>query len=139
MKRLTEKYIDRENKTQYQNACGINEFEYCGGREEMFNKLGQLEDLEEKLGINLATLFEALSQKVYIKDEFGLIKPIFIEHFVLSMKGEELHTRGRTSAMHDKKGKILGFVSTPNTYGEYHFGLKDYGKTWALTKEELEK
>lgn len=85
------------------------------------NKLGQLEDLEEELGIDLITLFKALKNGVYCKDEYG---------------GEE-------KEFHDVRGiekNGLSVVSNICEYPECDWTeyFKDYGKTWALTKGELE-
>ena len=98
-------------------------------------KLGQLEDVEVKLGIDLITLFKAFTQPIFYKTKDNKIEKIWLEHFVPSMKGEELHTRGKSSAIHSKNASL--FISTPYTYGEKHFACKDYGKTWALTEDEL--
>ena len=82
MKRLTEKEV---------NACGIETGFYSVKNGEsntyihdnlgnprnlnkMFvakQKLGQLEDLEEALGIDLLTLFKALKEGVWLKDKNG--------------------------------------------------------------------
>ena len=87
------------------------------------DKLGQLEDIEEELGIDLLTLFKALKQNyVYRK---GLDNNLFYNCEVcvrsVSMKGLMCFNEG------------FG-------WGECDFTLswKDYGKTWALTKEEIE-
>lgn len=91
--------------------------------------------LEHDLGIDLITLFKAFTQPIFYKTKNNKIEKIWIEHFVPSMKGEELHTRGKSSKIHTKETNL--FISTPYVYGEKHFGCKDYGRTWALTKEEL--
>ena len=71
------------------------------------NKLGQLEDIEEELGIDLVTLINALKNGIYGKIG-NKIEHILAPH--LSWYCQEI----------------------------YIFKIKDYGKTWALTKEELE-
>ena len=71
--RLTEK-----NNTPF--AKNINYFpsDYLGNKNEMeisellLNKLGQLEDIEEELGIDLITLFKALKNGVYHKTKCGI-------------------------------------------------------------------
>lgn len=72
------------------------------------NKLGQLEDIEEELGIDLITFFKALKNGIY----------------------------GRV-------GDKIEHILAPNfsfCYRKmYIYKLTDYGKTWALTKEELEE
>ena len=75
------------------------------------NKLCKLEDIEEELGIDLITLFEALKYGIYKK--------------------------GRNNF----KGLIL--YSKMPMFSFYHKTIdaeliEDYGKTWALTREELE-
>ena len=74
------------------------------------NKLGELEDIEDELGIELVTLIKALANGMYTSDSNLLTYPC------LSVKG-----------------KLLITVPSFRT-----FELKDYGKTWALTKEELQ-
>ena len=77
------------------------------------NKLGQLEDIEEELGIDLITLLTALlNGHVYTK-EFGKVS---IDLFFPDNKNWSFDTPDGNS-----------------------FYIKNYGKTWALTKEELEK
>lgn len=83
-----------------------------------FDKLGQLEDIEEELGIGLIDLFHILRTggHIWIKNRKGINK----------WHVESLKQRGL-----DKQWYI--------TYSNnVRVRLKDYGKTWALTKEELE-
>lgn len=83
---------------------------------DIITKLGQLEDIEEELGIDLVTLFKALKNGIWYKSgreyyhaimDFSLVSKCFRE-----------------------------YIPYGKTY--IRFYLKDYGKTWALTKEELE-
>lgn len=79
--------------------------------EEVSNKLGELEDIEEELGIDLITLFKALKQGyVWYDNEKFKIECLYI------------------------KPRIHLYV----TDGVGACYMEDYGKTWALTKEELE-
>ena len=107
--------------------------------DEPIDKLGKLEDIEDKWGIGLDVLYKALTQQIIYIREDGIAEYCSIEHFVPSMKGQELHTRGRSSMMHDKN--FLAAISTPYKYGEVHLGLKDYRKMkpggWALTQEDF--
>ena len=100
MKRLT--YKDEKVCGGY-SAVETDEFACVG-------KLGQLEDIEEELGIDLVTLLKALDYKniKYFDD------------------GCEWHY---VQLNYENKSFIC-----PDG-AEYY--LKDYGKTWALTKEEL--
>ena len=83
-------------------------------------KLGQLEDIEEELGIDLITLFKAYHVGFHIKYEDGL------RGFV---KGGEYFLE---ICLETKAFKVKAFPDGTKWY------FKDYGKTWALTKEELE-
>ena len=79
---------------------------------DIYCKLERLEDIEEELGIDLITLFEALKYGIYKK--------------------------GRNNF----KGLIL--YSKMPMFSFYHKTIdaeliEDYGKTWALTKRELEE
>lgn len=78
----------------------------------MTHKLGQLEDIEEELGIDLLTLFKALKQGyIWYDEEKYKIECLYV------------------------KPQIHLYVAD-GVGGCY---MEDYGKTWALTKEELEK
>ena len=84
---------------------------------EAVDKLGQLEDIEEKLGVDLLTLFKAKKQGIYCLEQPGN-KIVYLQPFYVGM----------------------------DNFGSWHYTkwtseklFKDYGKTWALTKEELKK
>lgn len=81
--------------------------------EQAIQKLGQLEDIEEELGIEFITLFKALFEGFYYKDAFGNI-----EYF---------------------SKELLKLIREKNDFNKVIEEFKNYGKTWALTKEELEK
>lgn len=86
----------------------------------MYQKLLDLEDIEDELGIDLVTLFKALKNGIYAKeytDNIDLYEVRGIEQNGLSI--------------------ISKICSSADCDGIRYF--KDYGKTWALTKEELEK
>lgn len=80
------------------------------------NKLGKLEDIEEELGISLNVLFEALKNGVFIFDQES--------NDIIKFKNVILNYNGFSW--------ILYIVD--------HFSfvkVKNYKKTWGLTKEEL--
>ena len=89
------------------------------------NKLGQLEDIEENLGIDLIVYLRmTLGTKVSVKNksyegmfENGVMEQIFLKYLY----------------NYERKCFCLNFYGslTPIYY------IEDYGKTWALTKEEL--
>ena len=79
-------------------------------------KLGVLEDIEDELELDLITLFKVLKQRfVYDNDQ------VKIELLGLHIKSDELY--------------LYGFVE--NTMQAVYLRLKDYGKTWTITKEKL--
>lgn len=118
MKRLTEKYDDNsgygvKEEYAYEQTLHID----IGAYYNCVDRLGELEDIEEKLGIDLVTLFKALTSDVYLYHNDKLTKC-------------------------EQAPLLLCFDG--NYCLEYHFNndieqvyLKDYGKTWALSKEEL--
>ena len=81
---------------------------------EELNRLEKLEDLEEKIGIDLITLLKALESGVWVKEWKEPIK----------------HTCGLKFS---KYGKY--WILENKTYC---LDLKEYGKNWALTRKELE-
>lgn len=81
-------------------------------------KLGQLEDIEDELGIELITLFKALKKGVYIKKAY-------LPFYPLALMRED-YSNHTTKYFVFYKGK------------KKYLKLRDYGKTWALTREELE-
>ena len=88
-------------------------------QDEIYNKLGQLEDIEDELGIDLITLFQTILLKgIYVRCDKSY------EH--IPPKDLWLRT--------DVKPYIIDFKQSDQP----HY-LKDYGKTWALTKGELQE
>ena len=84
---------------------------------ELENKLGQLEDIEDDIGIDLITFLKMFTQEnIYIK-----------------CNGEIFENDVEFAINCDKKGYFINLeiCQFDRLY------LKDYGKTWALTKEEL--
>lgn len=137
--RFTEKYLDSEEFVLY-STSGANIIEIpdiveghkYGGQ--AINKFGQLEDIEQELGIDLITLFKAFSQGssgfvyMFVKNDYneeykkGLIKPLIITSLFRYANTKEYR---------------LGLYDSL-TCKNYIVSCKDYGKTWASTKEELE-
>lgn len=92
------------------------------------NKLGKIEDIEDTLGIDLTTLFKALENGFYYRNPWSTDKEI--KHASISdiRSNWGLCVRNLT-----KTGWGFVLMSNRNTY----FIPEDYGKTWALTREEL--
>ena len=84
---------------------------------DVFNKLADLEDIEDELGIDLITLFKAIKNGIYTK-------PYDLSHINFGRLGAIDYQRKRFRSQR---------------VGGNYYKFKDYGKTWALTKEELEK
>lgn len=114
MNRLTKKEEIKELSTLKKHNVLMTDNDY----KEL--KLGQLEDIEQELGIDLTTLLKALKNGFYaITDK---------EHNTIGfIKGGELYSR----LCFDTK-KIYTIGSNENYY------FKNYGRTWALTRQELE-
>ena len=92
------------------------------------------EDIEEELVIDLITLFKALTQEMlFVKTNIGIRETI---------KNEEGWGMKHLS-FEDEELIIFAQIMYPNdvTHKEWLTPLKlkstDYGKTWALTREEL--
>ena len=116
MTRLTEK-IENEDYNFSKELNLIPNVPSIKAAELVKNKLGQLEDIEDELGIDLITLFKALKDGIYVK----VNRKIDFIRYVSIFKKRKRH-----------------LYSSSTFWGKYDIGLiKDYGKTWALTKEEL--
>lgn len=83
--------------------------------QECIYKLGQLEDIEDELGIDLITLIKALKNGAWTKFNNEISKCDECEYEMLDIY----------IYFYWNNGKHLVFL------------LSDYGKTWALTREEL--
>ena len=87
------------------------------------NKLGRLEDIEEELDIDLIKAIELCKQVnskkvIYIKDEWGTYPIKFLDELDIELFSHKLYKSARGMYM--------------------SLDLYEYGKTWALTKAELE-
>lgn len=126
------------------------ELELMGGEknQELAKALQQLIDykkIEEEFGVDLVTLFKALKDGIWSKggyfgyccldNEPQFINPDEIELGIYWYE-EKKHRSDSEFSLIDKEALCL------YTHGcediEYAVRVKDYGKTWALTKEELE-
>lgn len=111
------------------------------------NKLGQLEDLMEKYSIPNVAYLEKCIQK---HDELGEIEeelgcPIEL-YYKMCIKGTELYSLPHSDVIQwrhqyiyhkDFEGNAVFCLMINSTLTPLYY-VKDYGKTWALTKEELE-
>lgn len=91
--------------------------------------------IEKELGIDLITLFKALNGIYYTKNAINWYLDCLKENVIYKAEGEDIHIQ--LCGNKDKySATILVYVSQRNAY--YSLKIADYGKTWALTKEELE-
>ena len=117
------KEYDKEKKDLYWQITGLE------------IELKKYKDIEEELGIDLITLFKALKNGAIFNCDNGDV------HFI------DLKEMCIAKGINPKafcKPSFIKLVANDNgwflvLYNEYPFSTKDYGKTWALTKEELEK
>ena len=117
MERLTEK------ETNILSSNGYHKCDYLLNgtpKYKALNKLGQLEDIEEELGVDLITYFKLKKgTKVYTNSPW-LKEECVIESVFGVGKDITYHI---CPSMYEKCG---GYV-----------GIEEYGTTFALTKEEL--
>ena len=92
----------------------IEELVLVNNASPIIGKLGQLEDIEDKLGIELAILFKALRSGIHIIDD---------------------------GYPYNDRVDLIYSSSIPCGFkckvSDHCVFFKDYGKTWCLTKEEL--
>ena len=112
--RLTTKYLQSENYFADAISEDATDEEIKKYHYSIIAKLGQLEDIEDELGIDLITLFKALEQGIYFKNEYSKEEGIVFARPTLSIHFE--------------------LYVNPLCV----FQLGGYGESWALTKEELE-
>lgn len=94
------------------------------------NKLGPLEDAEEEFGVDLTTLIKALKYGAWFVDKRDCHK--FFAMCTLCSKID-----GKFDCAQEEM-IFNGFMLLDQLFGLGH-ELKDYGKTWALSKDELNK
>ena len=85
------------------------------------DKLGKLEDIEEELGIDLITLFKASKKGIFVEEQNTNEKEIVFEEITL-----------------DLNNKLLLFRQPRKEIGKGRT-ISQYGRTWALRREELDK
>ena len=88
-----------------------------------YAKLADLEDIEDELKVDLTILFKALKNGCFAKETFD---------YMGRKQTQIIFTEFTQLYYADDLDDYLIHIRTRDYY------LKDYGKTWALTKEELE-
>ena len=101
---------------------------------DIYCKLQDLEDIEEENGIDLITLFKALKDGFYIKYKGKIVHIFPDKHITINFWYKTINVFIPPKFFIDCK-KGTDYLSEAIDE-EYWF--KDYGKTFALTREELE-
>ena len=100
----------------------------------MDRKIKALEDIEEENGFDLITLFKALKDGFYIKYNDKIVHILPDKHITINFWYKTINVFIPPKFFIDcKKGE--DYLS--ETIDEEYW-FKDYGETWALTKEELD-
>lgn len=135
--RLTKKKNQKEIEKEICESLGfdlktahlINEGKYQIKDDVMIHnaidKLGQLEDIEERLGIKLSILIKAVDDGIYSK-EYNEMRKVDLIRLEL-IPGYQI-----TKYEYTFEGLCLYDDDLEECYE-----FKDYGKTWALTKKEI--
>ena len=97
-------------------------------------QLEKYKSIEEELGIDLITLFKALKDGFYIKYNGEIVHIFPDKHITINFWYKIINVFVPPKFFIDCK-KGTNYLS--ETIDEEYW-FKDYGKTWALTKEELE-
>lgn len=115
-----EKYNGNPDNFTINDYCNSNNDDLYATRK-ICNKLGQLEDVEEELGIDLITSFKAFR------------KGIWTIVAVVNSKGEREDRIIFHEAPYKTLAENIGYFK--RLFEKQY--VENYGKTWALTKEEL--
>ena len=129
MKRLT---IRTNNEIDtYILKKDINDVAYRG---EAIIKLGKYEDIDEELGIEYPVLIKALkNKKIYVKVDENIKDLIGAS---IRNHNNEIIEINDFSARYDYLLVGSPMEAMTNAFGILKY--KDYGKTWSLTKKELQ-
>lgn len=145
----------KDNDTQFDfvGRCSTNIEEFSTNKElrnGVLKKLGEIENIEEEFEIDLIILLKALKYGIYIKDGYNGFKANGDKWFITSIENEIAYYHKQLNVKQFRKRKVGGMfgedeycppeevdkaVGAWNSTCVY---IEDYGKTWALTKEELE-
>lgn len=149
--RLTRHYQDWEVENAKPNKDYITTDYFCPRRDvsydDCLNKLGQLEDIEQELGIDLVSL---LNTKVIYIAKFSYwrwnidSKQQCKKEDKGAQENKEIKEKKRFCV--DFINKEIVVIETILASDDFDYKTKitrfpfsEYGKTWAFTREELEK
>ena len=103
-------------------TCLPMEYEQINKGNACVEKLGKLEDIEEELGIDLITLFEALKKGIFVA---------YDSSFGMANRPKIKITKDTATGICYRNKKW--YIQEDETL------IKDYGKTWSLDKKILIK
>lgn len=95
---------------------------------EMLDYVGKLEDLEQKLGIDLITLTNSIGNRVYFVQSKD-IRVLICTNIIL-------HKDNTWELVCGDEADVLKYTIVPN---KFYISNKFYKKNWFLTKEEAKK
>lgn len=112
--------------------------------QEILEKINKINLIEAELGIPLEVLFKALKEGIWTKG--GNYDPCFLDATPNFIKNLDLHIGYCGYSQYDSEefdnyfGENYALCIFTMDYEEHNYvtRLKDYSKTWALTREELE-
>lgn len=120
MNRLT-----KDLHNQYKDYWYREDLEQVCDREQIvLTELGLLEDIEDEIGMDLK-IFHKLMNMLYCG-----------KHNMLYVKDKDTIVQVSILEIDYCKKKII-FYKDSSYNDDYVYGFAQYGKTWALTKEEL--
>ena len=113
-----------EKITNYKCSCMSEKIECKEIIKKTLEEHEQYKAIEQELGIDLRVLFKALRNNCYVKIKDRIVETLGGGSLTDECKYIEFAVDGKDYC---------------NRYDveTIYFGVKDYGKTWALTKEEL--
>lgn len=127
MERLTKK----DNNGQYFSIAESKTFDE---EQQCINKLGRYEDIEEKFGCDFIFLDNVCSNGVYCYEQSIKDCDSSPKGNIVYIPSEDIHVNFFGICKEQRMGVVvMGCLD----YVYHSLRIKDYGKTWALTKEEL--
>ena len=124
MNRLTNKYCNNYGDFVFSLRNSLTTHSELNNG--IYKKLKQLEDIGEELGIDLRILFKALKNGFYYYSDNGIVHTSDNESYISLQAQSCLPNQMCIEVDYDD-------------YSTMCFYFIDYGKTWALTREELEE
>ena len=139
-----EKILDMAHEPNgYQNFTNACDTPYTKLIQTALEELKSYKDIEAELGVNLTTLFKALKKGCWIKYK----KPWETKYKIEFFEPDEFAICFHDGLIVFCKVRYYGdeydwgrsFEIEGDLDETHYFGTSNYGKTWALSREELEE